>query len=83
MPMSGRCETGGPVRCVFIVPILGGMKWLQFVLVPVLIAVGMLAYFAYQDALDVEQIVAVGFFLVLWVPLNIFAYRRSQRLRER
>jgi hypothetical protein len=65
------------------VPILGGMKWLQFVLVPVLIAVGMLAYFAYQDALDVEQIVAVGFFLVLSVPLNIFAYRRSQRLRER
>jgi hypothetical protein len=68
---------------VFIVPILGGMKWLQFVLVPVLIAVGMLAYFAYQDALNVEQIVAVGFFLVLSVPLNIFAYRRSQRLRER
>ncbi len=74
---------GVPVGGVFIVPILAGMKWFQFVLVPVLVAASWLAYSAYQDALDVQHIVAAGVFLVVAAPVNIFAYRRSQRLGER
>lgn len=56
---------------------------MQFVLVPLLVAVGVLAYAAYQDALDVEQIVGVVVFLVIAVPVGIFGYRLSQKQRER
>jgi predicted Na+-dependent transporter len=59
------------------------MNRLQFVLVPLLVAVGLLAYAAFQDALTVEQIVAVGVFLVIAVPVGILGYRLSQRERER
>jgi hypothetical protein len=59
------------------------MNRLQFVLVPVLIAVSFLAYSAYRDALDVEQIVAVVVFLVTAVPVGIFWYRLGQRLSKR
>lgn len=59
------------------------MNRLQFVLVPLLVAVGLLAYAAFQDALNVEQIVAVGVFLVIAVPVGILGYRLSQRERER
>jgi L-asparagine transporter-like permease len=48
-----------------------------------LIAVGLLAYSAYRDALDVEHIVAVVVFLAIASSVNSFVYRRSQRLRER
>ncbi len=57
------------------------MNRLQFVLVPILVAVGLLAYFAYQGALDMEQIVSLVVFLVIAVPVGIFGYRLSQRLR--
>ena len=59
------------------------MDRLKFALTPVLVAVGLLAYSAYRDALDVEHIVAVVVFLAISAPINIFAYRRSQRLGER
>lgn len=71
------------------VPILGlmnrlqFMQFMQFVLVPVLVAVGLLAFYAYQGALDVEHIVAVVVFLVIAVPVGIFGYRLSQKLRKR
>jgi hypothetical protein len=54
---------------------------LLFVLVPVLVAVGMLAYFAYQDALEVDQIVGVVVFLVIAVPVGIFGYRLGHNQR--
>ena len=59
------------------------MNRLQFVLVPLLAAVGPLAYAASQDALDVEQIVGVAVFLVIAVPVGIVGYRLSQKERER
>jgi hypothetical protein len=59
------------------------MNRLQFVLVPLLVAVGVLAYAAYQDALDVEHIVGVVVFLVIAVPVGIFGYRLSQKQGER
>jgi hypothetical protein len=57
------------------------MNGLQFVLVPPLVAVGLLAYAAYQDSLDVEQIVGVGVLLVIAVPVGILGYRLSQKER--
>lgn len=63
--------------------ILGAMARLKFVLVPLLVAVGVLAYAAYQDALDVEHIVGVGVFLVIAVPVGIFGYRLTQKQSER
>jgi hypothetical protein len=56
---------------------------LQFVVVYALVTVSFLAYSAYQDALDVEHIVAVVVFLVIAVPVGIFWYRRGQRLSKR
>ena len=43
----------------------------------------MLAYAAYQDALDVERIVAVVVFLVIAVPVGIFGHRLTQKQSER
>lgn len=63
--------------------ILGAMNRLQFVLVPLLAAVGVLAYAAQQDAIDVEHIVGVVVFLVIAVPVGIFGYRLSQEQSER
>ena len=61
----------------------GAMNRLQSVLVPLLVAVGLLAYVVNQDVLNVEQIVGVGVFLVIAVPVGILGYRLSQNERER
>jgi hypothetical protein len=53
-----------------------GMDRLKFVLTPVVIAVGLLAYSAYRDALDVEHIVAVVVFIAIAVPIGIFLHQR-------
>jgi L-asparagine transporter-like permease len=74
---------GSGVRCVSIGADTSGMDRLTFMLSHVLIAVGLLAYSAYRDALDVEHIVAVVVFLAIASSVNSFVYRRSQRLRER
>lgn len=73
----------GSGASVFIGQILGPMNRLQFVLVPLLVAVGLLAYAAHQAALDVEHIVGVVVFLVIAVPVGIFGYRLSQKQSER
>ena len=59
------------------------MNRLQFVLFPLLVALGMLAYFAYVDALDVEKIVAVVVFVAISVPVGIFGHRFRQTRHER
>lgn len=59
------------------------MNRLQFVVAPLLVAVGMLAYAAYLDALDVEHIAGVVVFLVIAVPVGIFGHRLTQKQSER
>ena len=59
------------------------MNRLPFLLVPLLVAAGGLAYLAYQDALDVERIVGVVVFLVISVPVGIFGYRLGQKQGEK
>ena len=56
-----------------------GMERLLSFLVPALVAIGLLAYKAYQGQLDVEAVMGVGVFLVIAVPVGIFGYRLSQK----
>ena len=56
-------------------------RWL-FVLVPLVVAVGLLAYAAYQDAVDGETIAGVVVFLVVAVPVGLLGHRLSQEQRR-
>ena len=57
------------------------MDLLIFVLVPLLVAMGLLAYQAYQDQLDVEAVVGVVVFLIIAAVVGTIEYRRSRRQR--
>lgn len=54
---------------------------LVFVLVPLLVAMGLLAYQAYQDRLDVEAIVGVVVFLIIAAVVGPIGYRLSRKQR--
>lgn len=54
---------------------------LIFVLVPLLVAMGLLAYQAYQDRLDVEAIVGVVVFLIIAAVVGPIGYRLSRKQR--
>lgn len=54
---------------------------LVFVLVPLLVAMGPLAYQAYQDRLDVEAIVGVVVFLIIAAVVGPIGYRLSRKQR--
>lgn len=59
------------------------MERLLNFLVPALVAIGLLAFKAYQGQLDVEAVIGVGVFLVIAVPVGIFGYRLSQKQSDR
>ena len=54
------------------------MDLLIFVLVPLLVAIGLLAYQAYQDQLDGEAVVGVVVFLIIAAVVGTIEYRRSR-----
>ena len=58
----------------------GMNRWL-FVLVPLMVAPGLLFYAAYQDALDAETVAGVIVFLVVAVPVGNLGHRLGQRRR--
>lgn len=62
---------------------LRNVNRLQFFLVPLLVAVGLVACLGYQDAVDGEQLTGVVVFLIIAVPVGILGYRLSLRQRER
>lgn len=55
-------------------------RWL-FVLVPLVVALGLLSYAAYQDGLDGETVAGVIVFLVVATPVGILGHRLSQGQR--
>ncbi len=57
------------------------MDLLNFVLVPLLVAMGLLAYQAYRDQLDVEAVVGVVVFLIIAAMVGTIEYRRSRKQR--
>ena len=57
------------------------MDLLNFVLVPLLVAMGLLAYRSYQDQLDVEAVVGVVVFLIIAAVVGTIEYRRSRKQR--
>lgn len=58
------------------------MDLLILVLVPLLVALGLLAYQAYHDRLDGEAVVGVVVFLIIAAVVDTIAYRRSRKQRE-
>jgi hypothetical protein len=54
---------------------------LLFVLVPLLVAMGLLAYQSYHDQLDGEAIAGVVVFLVVAAVVGPIGYRLSRRHR--
>ena len=57
------------------------MDLLTFVLVPLLVAVGVLAYQASRGQLNGEALVGVVVFLIIAAVVEPIAYRRSRRQR--
>ena len=57
------------------------MDLLICVLVPLLVAMGLLAFQAYQDQLDGEAVVGVVVFLIIAAVVGTIEYRRSRRQR--
>lgn len=57
------------------------MDLLNFVLVPLLVAMGLLAYQGYRDQLDVEAVVGVVVFLIIAAMVGTIEYRRSRKQR--
>jgi hypothetical protein len=53
-------------------------RWPNF-LVPLLVAVGLLAYQAYQGRLDVEGVIGVGVFLIVAAVVGTIVHRLSRR----
>ena len=58
------------------------MDLLNFVLVPLLVAMGLLAYQGYRDQLDVEAVVDVVVFLIIAAVVGTIEYRRSRKQRR-
>ncbi len=58
-----------------------GMDRLLNVLVPLLVAVGLLAYEAYHGQLDEEAVIGVGVFLVVAVVVGTIVHRLSRKQR--
>jgi hypothetical protein len=55
------------------------MNRLLLFLVPLLVAVGLLAYEAYQGQLDVEAVIGAGVFLIVAAVVGIIVHRLSRK----
>lgn len=72
---------GRDARCCTSGCDTAGMDRLVFFLVPLLVALGLLAFRAEQGELDVEAVIGVVVFLVIAAVVGTIGFRLSRRQR--